>query len=129
MRVSGDELTNGLIQYHREVQEGEQEHNSGAPDSHAYPEAHYNHFGNRGAVDLYVTAGEMEGHVYEIKSTSAVREATGANEILRQFNKMRKYFFDGSQHDPPTYSITFELCFTPSDTNFRHIAENADMYR
>lgn len=129
MHVTEDELTNALIQQHREMQEQEKEHYSDAPASQAYPEAHYNQYGNRGAVDLYVTAGKREAHLYEFKSDSAVREVTGANEILRQFNKMRKYFFDGSEHNPPTYSVIFELCFTPSERNFRHIAENAEMYR
>lgn len=129
MQVSEDELTNALIQYHRENHREAEELNPDSGDLNAYPEAHYNHYGNRGVADLYVTTGEWSGKVYELKSESAVREATGANEILRQFNKMREYFFAGSQHDPPTHEVHFELCFTPSELNFRHIAENADMYR
>ena len=129
MQVSEDELTNALIQHHHQKQERAKEVHEDADDVEAYPEAHYNHYGNRGVADLYAITGEWEGFVYELKSEAAVQDATGANQILRQFNKMREYFFAGSQHDPPTHEVNFELCFTPSELNFRHIAENAEMYR
>ncbi|MFP9062541.1 hypothetical protein ACLI4R_18745, partial [Natrialbaceae archaeon A-chndr2] len=96
-----------------------------------FPEAHYNHYGDRGVVDLYIeqstTYGGKEGIVLELKSEAAVRESTGANEIIRQFNRMREYFFKGSSHDPPE-SIIFELCFVPTEYNIRHIYENLDLY-
>lgn len=119
MTISEDELADALIRYHRESQE----------ETRTYPEAHYNHYGNSGVADLYVAEGDWKGEVYELKSETAVGEVTGTNEILQQFNKIREFFFPGSSHTPPTKSLQFELCFTPSEYNFRHLAENAETYR
>lgn len=128
MTSSEDELVNSLIQRHLERQERIKDRDPDADDAEAYPEAHYNHYGNRGVADLYLTIGNWEGRLFEIKSESAVRNSTGANEIIRQFNKMREYFFKGSDHEVPSSQLGFELCFTASEHNIRHIAENADMY-
>jgi hypothetical protein len=128
MAATEDELANALIQSHKQIQERYKQQFPTAGDVEAFPEAHYNHFGNRGVADLYVTTGDREGVLYELKSESAVQQATGANEIIRQFNKMREFFFKGSSHSVPRESLSYELCFTPSERNFRHIAENADLY-
>ena len=77
---------------------------------------------------LDLTIGDAEGHAYSLKSESAAKTATGANEVIRQFNKVRGSFFDGSSHDVPKISMVFELAFTPSEYNIRHIGENAEMY-
>jgi hypothetical protein len=128
MSITESEFAQALIQYHREDQEKMNKHQPVPEEVHIYPEAHYNHYGNRGIADLYVITGDWDGHLYELKSESAVRQATGANEIIRQFNKMREFFFSGSSHKPPTKWMDFELCFTPTEYNFRHLAENADLY-
>jgi hypothetical protein len=95
------------------------------------PEASYNHYGERGYVDIFVELNFAEAgsvaYICEIKSESAVREATGANEIVRQFNKMRENFFRGSSHKPPD-NFEFELCFTPTEYNIRHIYDNIEIY-
>jgi len=129
MGKSEDELANSLIKSHKASQQRVNETSPDSYDVRAYPEAHYNHYGNRGVADLYVAVGDWDGDVYELKSESAVREVTGANAILRQFNKMREFFFPGSSHDPPTHSLRFELCFTPTEYNIRHLADNAGVYR
>lgn len=115
-----DELAQRLIQSHRDGAESE--------TVRIYPESHYNHYGNRGAADLYVATENYSGHLYELKSETAINEATGANEIIRQFNRMREFFFSGSSFNSPSDSMIFELCFTPSEKSIQHIAENADLY-
>jgi len=121
-----DELTNALINQSRPSD------NSPHADPEMYPEAHYTHYGNRGVVDLYIyhnnsVGAPKRGHVFEIKSESAVRNATGANEIIRQFNQLREFFFLGSQYEVPN-RIDFELCFLPTQYNMKHILKNEAMY-
>lgn len=128
MSSQEDELAQAFIRHHRDSQERENQYNPEAGDVGVYPEAHYNHYGTRGVVDLYLSTGEWDGHLLEFKSEAAVRNVTGANEVIRQFNQMRQYFFDGSQHNLPTQSLLFELCFTPSERNIRNLAENAELY-
>ncbi len=126
--MNEDELANAIIQRaNKRAQEFKEQGDSDA-DVNTYIEAHYNHYGNRGVADLYVDTSGWQGHVYELKSQSAVEEATGANKILRQFNKMRKYFFEGSDHSVPSSEVKFELCFTPTERNAKHLIENAEMY-
>lgn len=129
MTVTEDELANTLIRLHREQQEKERETNPDADEVGVFPEAHYNYYGTRGVADLYLTIGDWDGTLYELKSEAALRNATGANEIIRQFNKMRENFFRGSSHTVPRKWLTYELCFTPSEATFRHLAANADLYR
>lgn len=100
----------------------------------ATPEAHYNHYGDRGAVDLFTRMKGVENdrvyrkdRIYEVKSDYAVRQATGANEIIRQFNKHRKYFYEGSDTKEPN-EANFELIFIPSETTVKHVLENAELY-
>lgn len=91
-----DEVTNALIQWHKSSAREAIEAGDTDADVEILPEAHYNHYGNRGVVDLYAIMGGWNGHVYEIKSETAVRNATGANEVIRQFNRMREYFSKGA---------------------------------
>jgi len=66
--------------------------------------------------------------VYEVKSAAAVEAATGANEIIRQFNKMRRYFYkDESRYKPSTTS--FELVFIVEKETVEHVAENITLYQ
>ncbi|MCU4753997.1 hypothetical protein OB919_18775 [Halobacteria archaeon AArc-curdl1] len=128
MGITEDELASAIIDYHNE----DAAEFDDIEDCRVYPEAHYNHYGDRGVADLYIVeeyvGGATDGHVYELKSESAVKEATGANEIVRQFNKMREYFFKGSSHKGPD-SLTFELCFTPTAYNLRHVVDNLSIYQ
>ncbi|ERH09261.1 MAG: hypothetical protein J07HX64_01014 [halophilic archaeon J07HX64] len=96
------------------------------------PEAHYNHYGDRGVADLYIVhtedrTTENEGAVFEVKADSAVQEATGANEIIRQYNRMRRNFFRYKERVVHTY-CKFELCFVISERTVRHVCENFEMY-
>jgi len=103
-------------------------------EPHIEPEAHYDDYGNRGVVDLYVRQNPdgiprevAFDHLYEVKSASAIRNATGANEIIRQFNSMRQSFYgDDSRRHPST--VVFELTFTIEPAAVFHVAENISMY-
>lgn len=127
MGISEDELATALIQFHRRANEEMSEEDDVDYELEVHPEAHYNHYGNRGAADLFVQEGDGGSHVYELKSEFAIEEASGANEIIRQFNKMREFFFPGSSHEPEN-NVMFELCFTPSERTLRHLSENAALY-
>lgn len=99
------------------------------------PEVHYNHYGSRGVVDLVEIVRHSESDapnisIYEFKSESAVRNSTGANEIIRQFNRHKKSFFKGSKYNKGRFfDVSFELAFYATDYNLRHIRENASLYR
>lgn len=123
-----DEIVNALVNWHETSSREAIEVGETDANVEIFPEAHYNYYGNRGVVDLYVVTSGWDGHVYEIKSENAVRNATGANEIIRQFNRMREFFFEGSDKPRPTANLVFELCFTPTEYNARHIVDNADIY-
>lgn len=97
-----------------------------------YPEEHYNHYGDRGVADLFVDQTDhhplgSSQFVYEVKSERALKESTGANEILRQFNRMRKFFFKGTDHTPRN-DVFYRLLFIPTDQTLRHIIENYSIY-
>ena len=98
------------------------------------PEVHYSHYGNRGCVDLVTTMEyEFNGQtrkreaVYEIKSDNAIRHSTGANEIIRQYNKHRKYFYKDDSNEIP-YDLRFELVFIPTELSVKHVLENIEIY-
>jgi len=113
--VKEDELTNSLIKMHNDFE----------LETDVTPEAHYNHYGSRGIADLYVhqTQGmKTKGKVYEVKSNP-----DNANEVVRQFNKMCKYFYKGSERGKPN-EVTFELVFTAEPSNLRHVYKNKEMY-
>lgn len=96
-------------------------------------EVPYNHYGDRGVVDL-VGENERDGepntlHVLELKSDAALREMTGANEILRQFNRHREYFIDGTDYNPRDYTdVVFELAFAATPSCIEHVTENWSVY-
>lgn len=99
-------------------------------------EKHYNHYGIRGSVDVvdvvsYANASLPDLDIYELKSESAVESVTGPNEVIRQFNKHKQYFFEGQEQYPPyrTYEdITFHLTFYASDANIAHLNEFLELY-
>jgi hypothetical protein len=131
MSITEDELVDSLIKWEKEHTDTLEDLDNTSINLKINPEASYNHYGNRGFVDLFTEKkypqGYSEAHAFELKSESAVREVTGANEIVRQFNKMREYFFKGSNYNVPK-DLVFELCFTPTESNIRHILKNIEVY-
>ena len=127
-----DELTQMAIEYHQDAAARTPEEEIVVPT----PECPYDHYGNRGVVDLHlrrelVQDGERtiphHDYVYEMKSDAAVREATGANEILRQFNRARQYFYRDDSRSAPL-DVHFELLFDITPTTVRHIQQNYQLY-
>lgn len=117
-----DELVNALIEADRGIDSWESTYE---------PEAHYSHFGTRGVVDLYIQqslqTGKRRDHIYEIKSDSAVKNSSGANEIIRQYNRMREGFYKDESRGRPR-QIIMELAFTVTPVAVYHVVENFQMY-
>lgn len=119
-----DKITNALIETFKSREESDINPHYKVEAS---PEVHYNYYGSRGVVDLFVRDYEIENcppndHVFEIKSTPK-----SANEVIRQFKRMEKTFYmDESRSEGDR--VIFELCFTPKEENLRHVAENFEMY-
>jgi len=124
-----DELVNKLIINNRDRGEDY------LTDVTLEPEAHYSHYSMRGVVDLHVEKeyeypdgrNVRSGQVYEVKAPSAVKSATGANEIIRQFNRMCEAFYKSEQRSPPS-KCSFELAFVLTPLTVLHVAENFPMY-
>lgn len=94
----------------------------------AEAEVHYNHYGDRGVVDA-VVKGDYATLIYEVKSDAAIEAATGANEIIRQFNRHREYFMKGSNYGNQLHnSVHFMLAFTATDQAYQHVMDNFEMY-
>jgi len=99
-------------------------------------EAPYNSYGSRGFVDAVMSwepAGDDEPHFYEIvevKSEAAIREATGANEIIRQVNKMAAYFIEGQEEDiVDTENHRFRLDIIDTEYTRQHLVDNFELYK
>lgn len=100
-------------------------------------EVHYNYYGDRGVVDLVTEGIYGDGgpenstiEIWEMKGDSAIQSATGANEIIRQFNRHKEYFFKGSEYYPQDYyRIEFNLVFFATETARDHIEANESMYQ
>lgn len=104
----------------------------------AEPEVHYNHYGDRGVVDVVIVKQPKEDQsdfhsgdrcrwdtvtLLEIK---AHMEDVG--ETLRQFKRMRKYFFeDHSEFEPCTK--TYELVVYPSPTNLFLVENHRNSFK
>lgn len=117
-----DDLVNSLIEFERSISTWESE---------IEPEAHYDYYGTRGVADLYVQrkpdVGPRRDLVYEIKSDAAVKNASGANEIIRQYNRMREAFYKDDSRKRPR-RVGMELVFTITPAAVFHVAENILMY-
>lgn len=93
-----------------------------------YPEAHYQNYGFRGVADICVHFEDIDAYrIYELKSETAIEETTGANAIISQFNRMRRYFFADSFWRSPDV-VLFELCFIPTEKTVEHLVEYASLY-
>jgi len=96
----------------------------------------YDAAGRRGVVDLYarLSTPTRVDHVIELKADAAVRRATGANEILRQFRRMERYFHEDDTHElRPRLSRTepgaqYGLFFAPTPTCVHHVATHRTLY-
>lgn len=123
-----DRIADAILDRYRErIERGRSE------DGSAELEVHYNDYGSRGVVDLVIT--EVDGgfvpeiRIYELKSEYAVKQSTGANEIIRQFNRHKQSFFSGSNHEKGDYkNIMYFLDFYATDYNYEHIRANEGLY-
>jgi len=96
----------------------------------------YDAEGRRGVVDAYVRlrTPERVDHVIELKGDAAVRRATGANEVLRQYRRMERYFHADDRHAiRPKLGRTepgarYLLCFAPTPTCVHHVATHRSLY-
>lgn len=124
--TSEDEMVNQLIQTAKQTK-------GGTVDCVA--ECHYNHYGQRGVVDLvveyhYEHSDLPEIGIYEVKSDYAIDSVTGANEIIRQFNRHQEAFFAGTDYvEGHYYGPHFHLAFNATDKALAHIRANESMYR
>ena len=131
MSSAEDEIVNAKISKMNQVKE------TNDLDVELVPEARYNHYGDRGVVDLYISTGDYNDRIIEVKSEDSVRGASGANEIIRQFNKMVEYFYKGSDYEKPRSEypttdkepeINYMLIFELTEHNVRHLVRNWGMY-
>ncbi|MFC7166698.1 hypothetical protein [Halospeciosus flavus] len=96
----------------------------------------YDHYGNRGSVDVYarVRSPAPVDYLVELKADAAIRHVTGANEILRQYRKMERYFYQDDAHSLRTKlardgpGAYFLLLFAPTTKCVEHVAEHASLY-
>lgn len=92
----------------------------------AEPEVHYNHYGDRGVVDVVIVKRPKEDQsdfhpedrckwdtvtLLEIKA-----HIEDVGETLRQFKRMRKYFFEDHPEYEPCTKV-YELAIYPSRSN------------
>jgi hypothetical protein len=87
-------------------------------------EVHYNHYGTRGVLDA-VQEIRSSINLYELKSRCAVNNSTGANEIIRQVNRHREYYF---QDHPSRENKSLRLVFTATQKTWDHIKNNIQLY-
>ena len=96
----------------------------------------YNHYGTRGVVDVYARTAPPERVTYlaELKADPAVRMASGANEILRQYRRMERYFFRDDAHDlRPRLGrdgpgLRLLLLFAPTERCVEHVFQHRSLY-
>ncbi|ELZ59578.1 MULTISPECIES: hypothetical protein [unclassified Haloferax] len=105
-------------------------------DVEIHLEEPYDHYGNRGVADVYVRVRTPEpvDYLIELKADAAVRHATGANEILRQYRRMERYFYKDDEHairtklgreGPGVHAL---LLFAPTKRCVEHVREHAALY-
>lgn len=96
----------------------------------------YDADGRRGVVDVYVRLRlpDRVDHVIELKSDAAVRRATGANEVLRQYRRMERYFHADEAHrlrpkvGRAGPGARYLLFFAPTPTCVHHVATHRTLY-
>jgi hypothetical protein len=96
----------------------------------------YDHYGNRGSVDVYarVWTPAPVDYLVELKADAALRHVTGANEVLRQYRRMERYFYKDDEHDvrvklardgPGVHAL---LLFAPTRACVEHVSEHRALY-
>ncbi|WP_311174007.1 hypothetical protein [Halobellus ordinarius] len=96
----------------------------------------YDYYGNRGAVDVYARTQPPERVAYlvELKADPAVRMAGGANDIIRQYRRMERYFYADDEHDLRTRlardgpGLHLLLLFAPTARCVEHVFEYRHLY-
>ena len=96
----------------------------------------YDHYGIRGVVDVYARTAPPERVTYlaELKADPAVRMASGANEILRQYRRMERYFFRDDAHDlrrrlgRDGAGLRLLLLFAPTERCVEHVFQHRSLY-
>jgi hypothetical protein len=87
-------------------------------------EVPYNNYGERGYVDLVQNRPRGTTYIIEIKSSPE-----SANQVIRQFQKMRRNFAEGTSYQPIHEQKSYWLVFTASHSNLEHLRNNKSMYR
>lgn len=116
--IKEDDLTNAIIKQVKSLEIYD--------ETVTEPEAHYNYYGTRGVADLYtrkVEKGKARDRLFEIKANPG-----NANEVVRQFQRMKKFFYRDKDRVKPE-KVTYELCFTATPGNRRHVNKNFEMYQ
>ena len=109
---------------------------AGFDDPEIRLEEPYNHYGTRGAVDVYARTAPPErvSYLAELKADPAVRMASGANEILRQYRRTERYFYRDDAHDLRTAlardgpGLYLLLLFAPTTRCVEHVFEHRSLY-
>jgi hypothetical protein len=109
---------------------------AGFDDPEIRLEEPYNHYGTRGAVDVYARTAPPErvSYLAELKADPAVRMASGANEILRQYRRTERYFYRDDAHDLRTRlgrdgpGLHLLLLFAPTVQCVEHVFEHRSLY-
>ena len=86
-------------------------------------EVPYNNYGERGYVDL-VRSQNGNTQIIELKS-----KPKSANKVIRQFQKMKNNFLQGTDYQQINPDTEFKLIFTASYRNLQHLKKNKNMYR
>ena len=121
-----DELATALIEHFE----------AAFDDPEVHLEEPYDHYGNRGVVDVYARTSPPErvSYLAELKADPAVRMASGANEILRQYRRMERYFYADETHDLRTRlgrdgpGLHLLLLFAPTKRCVEHVFANRRLY-
>lgn len=121
-----DELATRIVDHYESVHD----------DPEVRLEEPYDAEGRRGAVDVYVRLHlpDRVDHVIELKSDAAVRRVTGANEVLRQYRRMERYFHADEAHRlrPKLGRVgpgaRYRLFFAPTPTCVHHVATYRTLY-
>ncbi|WP_313695816.1 hypothetical protein [Halorarum halobium] len=96
----------------------------------------YDHYGNRGSVDVYVrvrTPDPVE-YLIELKGDAALGHVTGANEVLRQYRRMERYFYKDDEHELRRSvrrtgpGVRVLLLFAPTPRCVEHVHEFRRLY-
>jgi hypothetical protein len=121
-----DELASSVVEHF----------SAGFEEAAVHLEEPYDHYGNRGSVDVYVRVRDPApvDYLVELKADPALRYASGPNEMLRQYRRMERYFYKDDEHElrkrlaregPGVYVL---LLFAPTVDCVEHVAEHRPLY-